>query len=364
MKILLILVLAFFLIVLGPRNRDELSFCKKLGDPAECFRNQLALIIKTSGLDAGFNEYNKLYKEGSVNANTCHILTHLLGQETYKVKGDVSFAKIETTSTCSYGFYHGLMEVAFARGNGISTAEIFCWNLKKNSKIPQSKEIKGCFHGIGHGITDYYTYTGFGIQDSIDKGLFICERVSRKNAEIMRYCGVGVFGSTSASYTEGKYSFDMNDPFLICRQQNASYSDLCYTAIPSVILILNKNDLHKSLSIIVAHLPGSKMLNDFGVETISYEFSKADPKNNFKAVVKECQNLPENLDIPCIRGYASGKVTLKQNFEKGKIFCKEASLLPYEREACFTGYLSSLKRIYDIDSFRKICSDLKEFCKI
>lgn len=369
-KLLVVIIGIGLLFLLNSINKTtqmdfKIKSCEKTNLPQECWNDLLKETIKTKGLDAGFDLFVKLYKTEPLSADNCHTITHTLGQAGYDyIASNKKFTRIKEGSYCRYGFYHGLLEVSFDKDKNLNLARTLCWNQEKSSKIPNSFESYQCFHGIGHGITDYYTDLGNGIQEAIDKGLESCREVSQANDHFYNTCLGGVFASTASSYIKGKYPFDLNDAFKICREQE-NYYEFCYIDIPAAIMVFNSFDFYKSFPIVLSELSSPSLAP--AVETLSYVWAETSvSKSDFSENITSCIKLPGDLSEPCIRGFVYGLLTSGEpdnEYVKTENFCKSKDLSISLKKVCFDELIKRAKTMYSSQIFNKICRDVKPFCE-
>jgi len=197
------------------------------GSKIQCWDEVLKRVLEREGLSAAFGILVDLYSTGEPHFITnCHDFTHILGEEAYyKFINGEEFDVVPETSFCSFGFYHGFMELLADIHGDVSMARDFCVRVDEQLFDKAPDATYSCYHGIGHGWANRHEDSGWGDELSISKpSLELCDRVAIDSQSLFR-CATGVFDSISYDYYNGLYGLVMNpeDPLWLCRVQEERF---------------------------------------------------------------------------------------------------------------------------------------------
>src|SRR3989344_4916166 len=188
---MIIIVAAFIFIDRNKENQlvnkatiVELEKCKDSQSKIGCWSGLLDNILEQEGVGAAWDIYVKLYNDEPVFAANCHDFTHKVGESAYeKYSQGEDFEVTGQVAYCSYGFFHGFMEVMLQREGNFGKAHEFCDYLEDRLK-GQTSVLSSCLHGIGHGVTDGSDPRAIGsVEALIGPGKDLCEKIGRDNYE-------------------------------------------------------------------------------------------------------------------------------------------------------------------------------------
>ena len=166
----------------------------------------------------------------------CHRIAHMIGSAALaRFDGNVGRAFTAGSAICSSGYYHGLLERAFA---GVSSDQELA---RAAGRICDEAEIKRttyfhyqCIHGLGHGLMITTAY-------DLPYSLSVCDRLATSWAQAS--CTGGVFmENISSSYGVKSRWLRDDNPVYPCDTVTSAHKQYCYLMVTSRILELNGYD--------------------------------------------------------------------------------------------------------------------------
>ncbi|MCH7828650.1 hypothetical protein IH982_02130 [Patescibacteria group bacterium] len=191
-------------------------------DEDRCLQNVLEEIVTDFGTAEAQVALGTLYEDGRVNLGECHNIAHLVGRVTVVQKGiDEALGALDPF--CSWGYLHGVFFALQSTQNW--TIDIFAAKGGEACRIQGESETKkflrNCFHGLGHGLTD------FNPKDLIAP-LKACDKAS-EDFEDRQQCQAGVFMQLARpNQGEKAYFYKEEDPFYPCDITPKEYRWACY----------------------------------------------------------------------------------------------------------------------------------------
>jgi len=375
--LLLSVVFYFFKIsrdeVIIPLQQDvklDLGNCDNFNDnkseQLNCWDDLVRSSVENYGIAYSLNVLAKLY-ENPIFATNCHSFTHTIGRAAY-----LQFTKnnkIEVSpkmNYCSFGFYHGFMEELFAKGGDIKTAQDLCYYMDSQTDNVLKYTSGACFHGMGHGVVDGSNKKDWGNAKAIaEPGLELCNKVISNDEEGYR-CYSGVFNSIAIAYSGKQYGLilDSKDPFRVCREEEDKYGRACYAEMAAAVMNLVSNDLLKTAqtteNIINDSYAKEVIKNAAGVK-VSKIIENTD--FDFSIIIKECQSMPERLQISCIRGFGASLIEFGQpgnSYLKAFEFCSEKTLTDEQKLGCFSDSIGLLRVTVNAEQFNMMCNKVEK----
>lgn len=328
-----------------------------------CWKKEFESILKSSGVDKGFELLAFLYSTDQEFAGSCHDYTHLIGEEAYrKFSKNENFKITNTSSYCGYGFYHGFIIALFKDGEGGDVAANFC--RYANDMISRNTQTAGldCFHGIGHGATDFVvsqTTTSESLQTVVDNGLKLCQEVGA-NLEQKNRCVDGVYHSILDTSMVNPKHFELvvgDDVFKFCKSQKKIYQTSCYQSMGFLLMSLNDNDFSKTLHLIQTSLE-PEFAGSLVRQMSGYEAYRSVNTSAISTDILVCQKLKKELKEECIRGLIEG-LTDFGTPDKEELaivnFCNDNNFNNYERDFCFLHGLEYFKVYFGEDKRQLLC---------
>lgn len=333
-----------------------------------CWRKAIFKSLKKKGIDAAFLTVSDLYEKYPQFRAQCHGIVHDIGIEAYLYYlEDEESILTPLASACAYGLYHGFMEALLSEDGNVARARAFCEYIgeKINKKAPDS--MLQCFHGIGHGITDFKIRTR-GLQvdspELINELVVLCEQISRNEEELYR-CVSGVYNNIAniliIDEKQNLKSLVAERALAICHVQPSQHKESCYGNMNAIFLWSGEDNLEKSLSFVDAieepyRESAIRYLSNLSVKhTILKEGST-------KNEVDACRRL-SNFQIACLEGLVHGLLEHGQpgsEYKQAIKFCNSDALTIKEKEICFQYGFSNLYGWYAADKVEGICAEVPE----
>ena len=296
-------------------------------------------------------------------AKECHSYTHTIGGEAYlefKKSNNINISP--AMNYCGFGFYHGFMEMLFAKGGNIQIARDLCSYMDKQISNPAKYEYGACFHGIGHGVVDGSNKKDWGnAQALIAPGLKLCDEVAVTDEEHYR-CYSGAFNSISIAYVSNQYGLnvDKKDPLKFCKQQKEQYRRACYADVAVIIMHETSDDLAKAIKLIES-IPE----DEYAIEAIknSAGLKARVFTGNLKDIITTCKSTQDRLRMACIKGFGSGLVEFgpaNKEHTRAFEFCGSSLLNDEEKTICFKDVFSLLGSSRNREKLNTLCSDLEK----
>ncbi len=323
------------------------------------------------GLSRSLDLVDKIYSRDSTFGSTCHDIGHLLGSKTFKLfKQGKDFEITSKVAFCSYGFYHGFMEILASEGD-VKRARDFCKYVDSRVSKETPDATLQCFHGIGHGWVNIHGDKALVGNDLgiAKKGLSLCREVASTDSELSR-CATGVFNGLSVFYANEEYGLKINksDPMWICKKVEKEFQDPCYVSMNAILFSITGGDFRSSAKYIESI--DDDVVASHAMINLSLPFSLSEINNNdHSKSVAVCKSLQDRLIIPCFQGFA---FAFMEHGEPGKEyvraveFCKVNGLTDKEEKGCLSYIYSYMAQWYPKEKAYSICrseNGYEQLCK-
>lgn len=364
-KLLVILVLVGIAALILHKGRSVKDPCVT-DQSLSCWQKSVTDTFKKKGLSAAFDLVDYYYQRQPEFAANCHNFGHLLGTLTYDVfsKGE-KFDISPKTAFCSYGFYHGFMEVLVAKQGDVLEAREFCRQVDRKLKAITPDASLQCFHGIGHGWVNAHDRpdTWGNAQAMVEPALSLCREVAGSEVELSR-CATGVFNGISVFAQSNEYGLkaDYVNPLGLCDLQTEPiFADACYLSFNITLLQVASGDLVKAASFL-------KTISDpVMAEHAMINLAALDTFN--EGSIARCHKAEDRLQVACVQGYAFGFLEKGQpgvEYQKALAVCEREELTAAEKTGCYDYIFSYLPQWYPEEKAVAICQsysgDLAQYC--
>jgi hypothetical protein len=245
--LLLIVILGVFLlrnyknngyISLNPNCSENLDE----GARFECFSKYFNNLVHAKGAKEALNQLAALMESDPFVNSTCHELTHVIGEEAFKIYGSVTEASKYGNMICYDGYAHGVMESYMTKFSDSELKNLMPDICKLDSSGRLTQGYYDCVHGLGHGVTIRF-------DNDIFKALPYCDLLKTtfdKNA-----CYNGAFMQNVLVDGVSHKSIDLkdNDPVYPCDAVPTRMKDACYLIQTSHMLQATNNDVSAVFSL-------------------------------------------------------------------------------------------------------------------
>ncbi len=329
-----------------------------------CWDEELERLMKQYGIAAALEAAASVYDRGPEYAGSCHDLMHKIGLRSYELFARGKDADItEKTAYCSFGFYHGFMEVLVKKSGDPKKAQDFCGFIERKlgDVVPDARYA--CFHGIGHGWTNVHDSRYWGNEKAAaESSLALCEQVTDpSDPEQIFRCATGVFDSIALAYYNGLggYVVRSDDPLWLCEEQPEKYKSACYRDMMPAVVWMGEYDLALAARIVDKY--AERKYASLAMETVADDMVRFINKKGEQAsaYISVCRLQRSDLVAPCIEGLSAGAVQFGEpgkEYEAGFTFCANPGLTDSERGRCYEKIIQFANGRYSKPQVSEICT--------
>lgn len=209
-------------------DKTRLADCH---DQFLCLRQAFGNMAYRDGPAAALGKLASVSLADRTVANLCHPIAHAIGHAAYeRYHGDAGRALSEGGMTCNSGYYHGVVERAFA---GVPRSKVFTMARTMCTRFETASAtflLYQCVHGLGHGLMIYSA-------NDLPYSLRVCD--SLQTPPIRQTCTGGVFmqnflpGVMAIAPTKWVRKKDLLYPCDVVATRDKLY---CYLIVTSRIL--------------------------------------------------------------------------------------------------------------------------------
>jgi cbb3-type cytochrome c oxidase subunit III len=211
--------------------------CEDKGGPA-CFRQAFANIAYRDGPEKALALLATDDRSVPAVHADCHQISHAVGHGALAhFKNNPAAALAHGAMTCNSGYYHGVIERAFAgvpREKVVRIARGLCTG---HAVTKESFLLYQCVHGLGHGLM---IYSGLDLPWSLST----CDRLQTDFDRVS--CTGGVFMQNLMPGMGTSRYLRKNDPIYPCNAVSEGHKIYCYLMVTSRILSLDGYNWHKT----------------------------------------------------------------------------------------------------------------------
>ena len=199
-------------------------------DDVDCWRGFYRATIDLHGAAVALADLKARTLSREPAHEYCHELLHEIGARAYEESGSVAVAYQGGDPFCRAGYYHGVLEGAFAIDGAdlMNHLDQLCRGVPGKERY--SYQYFSCVHGIGHGLMAF-------LDGDLFRSLDGCARLQGEWESIS--CAGGVF-MENAARDPGEFRDD--DPLYPCTAVEDRFVDACYQMQSSHILATNGGD--------------------------------------------------------------------------------------------------------------------------
>jgi mono/diheme cytochrome c family protein len=261
--------------------------------------------------------------ETDPTVRVCHRIAHAIGAGGLAhYDGDVGRAFADGSAVCWSGYYHGILERAFA---GVSEDDlpVVSRRLCASTEVRKSDFIAyQCVHGLGHGLMIYTDY-------DMPLALETCDALSTSWDQTS--CTGGVFmENLQTSYgTKSQWLRD-DDPLYPCPTVAERHKLYCYLMVTSRILDVVGGDWQKTVNWCRKSEEGwvATCFQSLGRDASGRSLQKADD------ILRICA-LAKDMAGQCIYGAARDITSMDAGARRSTVLCSQAPI--GVRPLCFNG---------------------------
>jgi cytochrome c553 len=214
-----------------------IASCEKSNKPF-CFRQAFGNLTFKEGPEKALAELAKDDKSiAGVHAD-CHQIAHWTGRAGLAYyKNEAGVAMSHGSMTCNSGYYHGVMQLAFA---GLPRAAV----LRKAKKLCSNPALHTsefllyqCFHGLGHGLM---IYSGNDLPWSLETCHKLPDYINGDS------CTGGVFMQNFDTTMGVSKYLKRDDPIYPCNAVGETNKSYCYLIVTARILAVDHYNWEKT----------------------------------------------------------------------------------------------------------------------
>lgn len=229
--------------VAGTFEPDDLSLADCEGSDSRCIEQAFGNLAYAEGPQRAIADFDAaMQADPSVESN-CHRIAHTIGSAALaRFEGDVGEAFAAGSASCWSGYYHGILERAFADLESLDQAGPVARELCKGERIEETQFLLyQCVHGLGHGLM---IHSGYDLPWSLG----ICDELADRWSQSS--CTGGVFmENIASSYGVRSEWIRDNDPVYPCEDVADRHKYYCYLMVTSRVNELNGFDWADTASV-------------------------------------------------------------------------------------------------------------------
>ncbi len=296
--------------------------CERSGGTPTCFRHAFANIAFRDGPKKALTVLGQDDLSVPAVHADCHQISHAVGHGGLAhFKGNPAQALAHGAMTCNSGYYHGVIERAFA---GVPREEVtrIARRLCTGHAVTKEKFLLyQCVHGLGHGLM---IYSGLDLPWSLKT----CDRLQTDFDRVS--CTGGVFMQNLMPGMGTSRYLRKNDPIYPCNAVAERHKVYCYLMVTSRILSLNGYDWRKTAAGCRRSEPGwvATCFQSYGRDASG--FTKYQPQSTIQICLEAGADAGE-----CLYGAARD---YGNNYARGSEAARLCNLAPARyRGHCFEG---------------------------
>ena len=331
----------------GSFEPDDTVLADCAADDWPCHEQAYGNMAFTAGPEAAVAAVEEALPTDAAVQGDCHRIVHTIGSAALvRFEGDVGEAFAHGTATCASGYYHGILERAFAGAASRDDAAQTAGGLCRGEKIEETEFLLyQCVHGLGHGLMIYSGY-------DLPWALSVCDGLRTDWDQTS--CTGGVFmENISSSYGITSKWVREDDPIYPCPAMKQRHKLYCYLMVTSRVNQLNGFDWSAT-----AKTCRTKAERDW-VATCFESYgrdasgqSQQDPDE----VARICLIPERERDVlSCLYGAARDLAYFDTTGERARALCSQVERR-YQAE-CFFGIGTIMGGLYRSDPDRRAACD-------
>ena len=222
--------------VAGTFEPDDRALADCAADDFRCLEQAFGNLAYTEGPERAIGEFDAAMRADAAVERNCHRIAHMIGSAALaRFEGDVGEAFAAGSASCWSGYYHGILERAFADLESLDKAGPVARELCKGERIEETEFLRyQCVHGLGHGLMIHSGY-------DLPWALGICDELADEWSQSS--CTGGVFmENIASSYGVRSQWIRDDDPVYPCETVAERHKYYCYLMVTSRVNELNGFD--------------------------------------------------------------------------------------------------------------------------
>ncbi|TML03452.1 MAG: hypothetical protein E6G36_09270 [Actinobacteria bacterium] len=303
-------------------DKTQLRDCRA-GD-VRCFEQAFGNLAYQEGPKPALALFDQRRAADKTVSSDCHRIAHMIGSAALAYfHGNVAQAYSHGSASCASGYFHGILERAFAKVHSeaglIRVARSLCRGagVRRHSFLDYQ-----CTHGLGHGLM---IQTGYDLPTA----LRVCGRLQTRWDEIS--CTGGAFMENGSTvYGLRSQWLKDNDPIYPCNRVKLRDKSSCYLRVTTQILRTNRFNWPATAA--RCREVGAKWrlycFRSYGRDTVQYASGKS------RSILRLCELAGPEAG-QCLYGAARTLSDRDASAKQAAAFCRTAPT--GQAASCFAG---------------------------
>jgi hypothetical protein len=337
----------------------------------DCWYGVISDAFEEEGTREAFDLFEYVYASFNEFSNSgCHRHAHRVGDMAYYFDyvnhRDLSLVEFpKNANSCGYGFYHGFFEHMVQDVPDPQFVTETCEYLADTIASTAPAISQTCYHGAGHGFVfaraDVLTREHeWSPQAFVEEPLALCESLPKANEHEISKCQEGVFNVLVDWMADGEYglSYDYEQPFLICEEQEEQRREACYYEMAQKMDRASGNDPLRIIDF--ALRPEDPKIQQMIMAVGVAGIVQHDPTDDQSQLAMACNDIEhELLQEACFTGIIAGLVEhgVSGDYTNAAVFCESELLTEDVREQCYRTLQNKLERFETEGDIQRMCED-------
>jgi hypothetical protein len=201
-----------------------------------CLEQAFGNLAYAAGPRATLAVYDRRRATDKAVAADCHRISHMIGSAALaRFKGNVAQAFSRGSASCASGYYHGILDRAFANVQSESELVKAARSLCRGAGVRRRSFLDyQCTHGLGHGLM---IQTGFDVPTALS----VCGRLETRWDEVTCTGGVFMENGSTVYGLRSRWLKD-DDPVYPCNRVKLRNKASCYLRVTTQMLRVSEVD--------------------------------------------------------------------------------------------------------------------------
>jgi hypothetical protein len=297
---------------------------EECGEDRRCLEQAFGNLAYAEGPKAALALYDRRRAIDKAVAADCHRISHMIGSAVLaRYKGNVAQAFSRGSASCASGYYHGILDRAFARVRSERQLVRAARSLCRGAGVRRRGFLDyQCTHGLGHGLM---IQTGFDVPTALS----VCGRLETRWDEVTCTGGVFMENGSTVYGLRSRWLKD-EDPVYPCNSIKQRNRASCYLRVTTQMLRVNDSDWVETAGrcrALVRKWRRNCFLS-FGRDAVEHTAETA------RRILQVCR-LAGAAEGHCVYGAARTLANRHARTEAAAAFCHLAA--PRVQGACFAG---------------------------
>jgi hypothetical protein len=290
----------------------ELADCGE--HDARCLEQAFGNLAYSDGPKPALAVFDRRRAVDKAIATDCHRIVHMIGSAALAhFEGNVALTYASGSASCASGYYHGILERAFAAVNSEAGLVKVARSLCRGAALRRRGFLDyQCTHGLGHGLM---MQTGYDLPTA----LAVCRRLQSRWDEVSCTGGAFMENGSTVYGLRSRWLKD-DDPIYPCHAVAVRHRASCYLRVTTQMLRVNRFDWPQTAALCrtVAETWRSYCFRSYGRDTVHYAAEK-------HATIFRLCRLAGRQEGQCLYGAARTIADTDARADRAAAFCRGAS---------------------------------------